>query len=131
MDFDTRDPNRRRRVDPEQQRNRDAEIARIRRQTPPVPFSNIARRLTMSVGVVQKSVRGQQKFDQQIAELDAVIAGYDNDGSMMAVDVLTAADVGQLDELERHRLRHFAPDSPQRQALAAWTATHPQPRPVR
>ena len=54
-----RDPNDRRRVDPETQRNRDAEVARLRSQG--TPFRAIAERLGMSLGAVQKAVRRSQK----------------------------------------------------------------------
>jgi hypothetical protein len=49
------DPSIRRRLDTQDMRERDAEVARLRRQR--VPFRVIAARLGMSLGSVQKSVR--------------------------------------------------------------------------
>jgi hypothetical protein len=47
-------------VDAETRRNRDAEVARMRRAG--VPFRTIASRLDMSLGAVQKSVHRAQKL---------------------------------------------------------------------
>jgi hypothetical protein len=47
-------------VDPETQRNRDREVAQLRREG--VPFRVIADRLGMSLGAVQKALRRAQKL---------------------------------------------------------------------
>jgi hypothetical protein len=49
------EPGARRRLDTQEMRERDAAVARLRRQR--VPFRVIAERLGMSLGSVQKSVR--------------------------------------------------------------------------
>lgn len=117
MDFEG-NPNDRRRVDPEAQRNRDAEVARLRRAG--VPFRTIAERLGMSLGAVQKAVRRYQKL------ADAFATGQAGDvlWALSAEDVTVVADIGRLDALEYHRLNYFEPDSPQRVALAGWLASH-------
>ncbi len=72
IDF-VKNPNDRRRVDAETQRNRDAEVLRLREAR--VPFRVIARRLDMSLGSVQKALaralkaREAQQSPQR--ELDA------------------------------------------------------------
>jgi len=132
MDFE-KDPNDRRRVDPQAMRNRDAEVARLRRQG--VPFRVIGERLDMSLGAVQKAVRRAQKRERLAAALaggepDDVVAVIADD-ELTCDDVTCVDDVARLNELELHRLRYFAPDSPQRVALAewvpslAWRAAHP------
>jgi serine/threonine-protein kinase len=104
MDFRKEDPDDRRRLGPKQQPRRDAEIARLRRQNPPVSFRSIAERLGMSMGSVQKAKKRQGKLDQEISnELDSVLATYDGDG-LAAEDVQTAADCERLNDLELHRL---------------------------
>jgi hypothetical protein len=106
----TIDPNDRPRVDPEAQRNRDAEVARLRRAR--VPFRTIAERLGMSLGAVQKAVQRNEK------RVDAL-----SSGELSAEDVTIAADLGRCNELHRYRLRHFAEGSPERVALADWSAS--------
>ena len=59
------DPNDRRRIDAEAQRDRDAEVAKLRRQG--VPFRVIAARLGVSLGCVQKAVRRAQQFADAVA----------------------------------------------------------------
>ena len=104
MDFRKEDPYDRRRVDTEQQRRRDGEIARHRWQNLPMSFRNISERLGMSVGSVQKVKKRQEKLDQEKSnELDSVSAKYDGDG-LAAEDVQTAADCERLNDLELHRL---------------------------
>jgi hypothetical protein len=69
----------------------------------------------------------QQSLERELnAELDAVVAGYD-DGGLKAEDVTRAEDVGRLNDLEKHRLRYFDLNSPQQCALAEWAASHPAP----
>ncbi len=129
MDF-TNDPNDRRRVDAEAQRNRDAEVARMRRQG--TPFRTIAERLNVSLGCVQKSLRRTQKLTDAMASgrPDAVVAAVVDD-SMDAENVQVPEDVERCNILEIERLRYYESDSPQRRALAAWTpspawqAAHP------
>lgn len=104
MDFRNEGPDDRRRLGPKQQPRRDAEIARLRRQNPPVSFRSIAERLGMSMGSVQKAKKRQGKLDQEISnELDSVLAKYYGDG-LAAEDVQTAADCERLNDLELHRL---------------------------
>jgi hypothetical protein len=116
MDY-AQDPNDRRRVAPERQRQRDAEVACLRRAN--TPFRVIAARLGMSLGAVQKSMRRHQALAVagQLALVDALTAD----------DVTSAEDVARLNPLERERLRHVAADSAPGVALAEYVATHPQP----
>ena len=102
----TNDPNHRRRVEPETQRARDAEVARMRRAG--VPFRTIASRLDMSLGAVQKSLRRAQKLAEALAggEPAEVVAAVLDD-ELKCYDVTCAADVERLSELERWRLRHL------------------------
>jgi hypothetical protein len=87
-------------LDPKQQPRRDAEIARLPRQNPPVSFRSIAERLGMSVGSAQTAKKRQEKLDQEISnELDSVSAKDDGDG-LAAEDVQTAADCERLNDLE-------------------------------
>ena len=104
MDF-TNPPNARRRVDAEAQRNRDAEVARMRRAG--VPFRTIASRLDMSLGVVQKSLRRSQKLAEAMAtgEPGDVVAVVIDD-ELKAGDVRRPEDVERLTEFERWRLQH-------------------------
>ena len=100
-----RDPLDRRRVDGQAQRNRDAEVARMRRAG--VPFRTIAERLDMSLGAVQKSVRRSQKLADAMATGqpgDVLAAG---DDELKAADVICIADIERLSDLERYRLRHL------------------------
>jgi hypothetical protein len=91
-----RDPRDRRRVDGQAQRNRDAEVARMRRAG--VPFRTIAERLDMSLGAVQKSVRRSQKL------ADAMATGQPGDvlaaGDDLGVRLEAASRGGAL---ARHR----------------------------
>ena len=104
MDLRKEDPYDRRRVDTEQQRRRDGEIARHRWQNLPMSFRSISERLGMSVGSVQKVKKRQEKLDQEKSnEMDSVSAKYDGDG-LAAEDVQTAADCERLNDLELHRL---------------------------
>jgi hypothetical protein len=75
----TRDSNDRRRVDPEAMRERDAEIAKMRRVG--VPFRTIAERLSMSLGAVQKADRRARKLADALAtgEPAAVVALVDDE----------------------------------------------------
>ena len=99
MDF-MKDPNDRRRIDAEAQRERDAEVARMRRAN--VPFRVIAARLGTSLGAIQKSVRRSQKLAAAVAaDVDAVL-----DDGLTCEDVQTPEDVELLNPLERWRLRH-------------------------
>ena len=128
-----RDPNDRRRVDAETQHNRDAEIARLRRQD--VPFRVIASTLGVSLGAVQKSLIRSRKLAAALAggspgDVVAVVA----DNELVCEDVKTPEDVERLSELEYFRLLHLPADSPPRRALTEWEpspewrAAHP-PRP--
>ena len=100
-----RDPNDRRRVDAEIQRNRDAEVARMRRAG--VPFRTIASRLDMSLGAVQKAARRAQKLADAMAsgEPGDVVAVLDDE--LRAADVTWVADIAKLSPLEHYRLRHM------------------------
>jgi hypothetical protein len=96
-------PNGRRRVNAETQRNRDAEVARLRRAG--MPFRTIAERLDMSLGAVQKSVqRSERLVDPMVDDGDA---GAPTDDEMRAVDITCVADIERLNEVERYRLRHM------------------------
>jgi hypothetical protein len=125
------DPNDRRRLDAEDLRNRDAEVARLRGHG--VPFRVIAARLNMSLGAVQKSVRRAQKLSgaPSTGEPASVLTAVSDE--LSAEDVRTPGDCERLNALELHRLRYYPPDSPQRRALAAWVpspawvAAHPAP----
>lgn len=79
------DPNDRRRVDAETQRDRDAEVARLRRAG--VPFRSIAERLNMSLGAVQKSLARAQKL------ADALALGAPKHLLAMMTDELTCEDI--------------------------------------
>jgi hypothetical protein len=101
-----RDLNDRRRVDAETQRNRDAEVARMRREG--VPFRTIASRLDMSLGAVQKAARRAQQLADAMAggEPGDVVAAVCDD-ELKCADAQTPEDVERLSELERWRLRHL------------------------
>jgi DNA-binding CsgD family transcriptional regulator len=100
------DPNDRRRVDTETQRNRDAEVARMRRDG--VSYRTIASRLDMSLGAVQKSLRRAQRLADALAggEPGDVVAAVCDD-ELRAADVACVADIERLSEVERYRLRHM------------------------
>jgi hypothetical protein len=115
-----KDLNDRRRVDPETQRNRDAEIARLRARN--VPHRDIAEWLNMSRGAVQKAVRRHQKL------ADALSTEEPGNVVALIIDELSADDVAddpeqwrRLNALERYRLPH------EPQALALVDAGHPLP----
>ena len=102
----TNDPNCRPRIGAEAQRDRDAEVARLRWDG--VPFRRIAERLDMSLGAVQKSMWGSQKFADALAgggpgDLVAAVS----DDELRAADVTCVADIERLCALERYRLRHM------------------------
>ncbi len=102
-----RDPNDRRRVDAETQRNRDVQVARLRSQG--VPFRTIASRLDMSLGAVQKSLRRAQKLTDAMASRepgDVLVVALDDE--LKAADVACVEDIDRLSELEYYRLRHTA-----------------------
>ena len=98
--------NDRRRVDGQTQRNRDAEVARMRRAG--VSYRAIASGLDMSLGAVQKSLRRAQKLADAMAggEPGDVVAMVCDD-ELKCADVQTPEDVERLSELERWRLRHL------------------------
>jgi hypothetical protein len=102
----TNDLDDRRRVDAQTQRNRDAEVTRMRQAG--VPFRTIASRLDMSLGAVQKSLRRSQKLADVLADDEPgdVIAAV-GDSERRAADVTCVADIERLNELERYRLRHL------------------------
>ena len=68
----------------------------------------IAERLDMSLGAVQKSMWGSQKFADALAgggpgDLVAAVS----DDELRAADVTCVADIERLCALERYRLRHM------------------------
>lgn len=115
MDF-TKDPNDRRRVDAETQRNRDAEIARLRRAN--VPFRVIADRLNMSVGAVQKALFRAHKAEAAMArepteELERLEStstrGLSAEALVELERAMCLAELGAdpTNELARYPLRHL------------------------
>lgn len=132
MDF-TKDPNDRRRIDREAMNQRDEEIWQRRQRGE--SFRSIGRAFNMAVSRVQRCLARAAKRHQQQRlspleqelndELDAVLARYDD--SMRAEAVTRLEHVEQCNELERHRLRYFDADSPQRRALWEWSKRHPEP----
>jgi IS30 family transposase len=58
-------PNTRRRVDKQLQRDRDTEVARLRRDG--VPFRAIATRLGMTLGAVQRAAQRSRKLGDAMA----------------------------------------------------------------
>ena len=107
-------------MDAETQRNRDAEVARMRRAG--VPFRTIACRLDMSLGAVQKSLRRSQKLADAMAggEPGDVVAAVCDD-ELRAADVTCVADIERLSELERYRLRHMPGEFGDAARARPWT----------
>ena len=96
------DPNDRRRLDAEAQRNRDAKVARLRAAD--TPFRVIAARLNMSLGGVVRALARSQK---PAASHDAVVSEqvYAED---LTPEQLEDPDVWrQLDPLERLRFAYI------------------------
>jgi hypothetical protein len=124
----TKDPNDGRRVDAETQRQRDAEVMRLRRTG--TPFRAIAERLDMSLRAVQKAARRAQKLTDALTtgEPGNVIAAVTDD-EMTAEDVAAAEGVTRLNALELYRLG-FVPDLPADVRAAKATAWAALPRPV-
>jgi hypothetical protein len=127
MDF-TPDPNDRCRIDREAMIERDDVWRRRQRGE---SFRHIGRALNMPATSVQRCYQRALKrrqlspIERELdAELDAALAKYDDDGPR-AEEVSRAEQVGRCNALERYRLRHFDPDSPQRRALAQWAKSHP------
>ena len=101
----TNDPNDRRRVDPEAQRARDAEVAGLRRSG--VPFRQIAAALGMSLGSVQKALARATKSSQQ-ESASAVLADERVYAEDLTREQLEDFNVWrQLDPLERFRFAHI------------------------
>ena len=100
------DPESRRRVDPETQRERDAEIAELRRQG--APFRVIAQRMGMSLGAVQKSVKRAQKLSDAPAtgEPGNVVAVV-TDAGPYADELEDPDDWPTLNPVERWRFGHL------------------------
>ena len=113
-------PNDRRRVDAETQRRWDAEVARMRQAG--VWYRTIARRLDVSLGAVQKSVRRSQKLAEAMAggESGDVVAVVCDD-ELRAADVTCVADIAKLSPLERYRLRHMPGEFGDAERARPWT----------
>jgi hypothetical protein len=106
------DPTARRRVDGQAQRERDAEVARMRGDR--VPFRRIAEELNMSLGAVQESLRrSQRRMTAALATgepgdvLQALTMAQD--AELKCADVQSVEDCERLSGLERYRLRHEPP----------------------
>ena len=113
-----RDPNARRRVDGQAQRDRDAEVARMRGDR--VPFRRIAEELNMSLGGVQESLRRSQKRRSEapaVAEAKRLTAAMATgepgdviaaaiDAELKCADVQSVEDCERLSGLEKYRLMH-------------------------
>jgi len=121
------DPTVRRRADREAMNERDGRAWKLQRQG--FSVRAIARELGMAASSAQRCLERAARRQRQLElEFDAV-AGHDDEGGLDAEQVTRPEQVPLLNDLERWRLRHFDPESPQGRALAAWVAEHP-PKPL-
>jgi hypothetical protein len=110
-----KDPNDRRRLDGDTALKRDAQVAALREQH--VPFREIGRRLGMSLGSVQKSLRRHVQRQAVLEELEEQGSPWES-LSPQELHALELADcLKELadcpgDELAAYRLRHIPRSTP-------------------